>query len=99
MKVTIVMSGETAGQTPRQLPAIHTSLLPRPVAAQVRQSIRYLKGLIAVRKEAPPDTEIRRYDIRVEHDNGEKDHMIFTDRDNLNTPSFIVLLTIAGMNR
>jgi hypothetical protein len=87
------MAGGFGGDESQALDPIDTQWLEELEIEQLRISIQSLKKLTAPRKKIPLGADIFHYDIKIEYDDGRKDHMILTDEDNLNTPALVQLLS------
>jgi len=98
MKVNISMSGGFAGNESQKLEPIDTRWLEELEIEQIRMSIKSLKKLTASRKKIPVGIEMFHYDIKVEYDDGRKDHLIITDEDDLNTPVLVQLLNFTKLS-
>jgi hypothetical protein len=95
MNITISMSGGFAGLQNKRLKAIETGRLDKQTAANIEKCIDTLAGLIVARAEAPMGADMLQYEIDVEHDDGRRQLMIFTDEDRLTHPALEELLTLA----
>jgi hypothetical protein len=98
MKVNISMSGGFAGNERLNLEPIDTQWLEELEIEQIRMSIKSLKRITASRKKNPVDADMFHYDIKVEYDDGRKDHLIVTDEDDLNTPVLVQLLNFTKLS-
>ena len=95
MKISISMAGGFGGDESQALEPIDTQWLEELEIEQLRMSIQTLKELSAPHKEIPPGVDMFHYDIKVEYDDGRKDHLILTDEDDLNIPALVQLLSYA----